>query len=954
MTPAERTSSWGKAWSPPRPSSRRSTSWSRRPSGLCVCGGQARRAFSLCTWLACTTRLQAIEATTGECIVAALAQLDTPYDAAVRRTCLRQLEVVTTDEASSNYRAERAMALRSPHRALLHLACLVHNAARVASSTFALLKPLGSRLIRLSLSMSGGARLNILRELRLILQEQLVIIHGGAPSSDATTHRNAVYNLFLDGQAPRDRFRRAVVAGLWNGDLRARGRVEHYESGCCESPSHTLQLMCNIGLKCLMPAQRCRTLQRNNWTGANHSIDDVALPSHAHGLFPLAYLRACPQKDDVHPTEKRDGLPGPPAELAEAGGEGDPARLLDAPITLGEDAEASRGADANSLEDPWSEDVVSRINSSRGWLRSVSFLDEVSFARIHHTPIAAMILRQLHVSGEQWERAEQKRLLDTGHRTYQLVWAHLGQNAETLLRHATDLLVSSSCWHAVSAKTEAAQLMCFKLAARMGAATYKNLYHRCRHWPYRLFCVLAQPEREVDIQTAPECTLDSYTASFRKHYGVPLSESARAELYAVAAVAGSDTASTERSHSRQQRRARFRVWTHCQDLQTLSAWSLSSQIRTWSSISAPEATAAKARSARGLAATTEHARRAAGRRSGGGGAWRMFVYVNAAGHKPDGAFIRELSERFRSLLPDEKEYYISLGELARQQHRAGQRSFGPRVRARILPRGSADAEVARALEHACDLGPRGPQSALVAISRVVSEASALYEDAKSDEHFQKAREREIQNRLVAWSEAHTTSTCSSWGIPSSSTLATCSVAHGQPAIRARICGEALTEAVSSAGTFPVQQLANEWCDSHRLILSRDCQPLGRVPVTQRPCFDAQRCVCSGDGLLLALLAKRFRAADRTSEKLIPNFKDMRGGGDLVYLFSVQSERAEGEVSECTVWLHLSFDHRKPVFLVFLELVRDEFGDRDGMLGLKVSDRRPLEGVAPWRTMWEVL
>ena len=267
--------------------------------------------------------------------------------------------------------------------------------------------------------------------------------------------------------------------------------------------------------------------------------------------------------------------------------------------------------------------------------------------------------------------------------------------------------------------------MCFKLAARMGAATYTSLHLRCRHLPYRLFGVLAQPEREVDIQAAPACTLDSYTASFRKHYGVPLSESARAELYAVAAVAESDTASTERSHSRQQRRARFRVWTQCQDLETLSAWSLSSQIRTWSSISAPEATAAKARRARGLAATTEHARRAAGRRSGGGGAWRTFVYVNAAGHKPDGAFIRELSERFRSLLPDEKEYYISFGELARQQHRAGQRSFGPRLRARLSARGSADVEVARALEpDACDLGPSGPLSALVAISRVVSEASA--------------------------------------------------------------------------------------------------------------------------------------------------------------------------------------------------------------------------------------
>ena len=108
-------------------------------------------------------------------------------------------------------------------------------------------------------------------------------------------------------------------------------------------------------------------------------------------------------------------------------------------------------------------------------------------------------------------------------------------------------------------------------------------------------------------------------------------------------------------------------------------------------------------------------------------------------------------------------------------------------------------------------------------------------------------------------------------------------------------------------------------------------------------------------MLVASLAKRFRATDRTSEKLSPNFKAMRGGGDLVYRFSAQSERAEGEVAQCaSLWLHLSLDHRKPVFPVFLELVRDEFGDRDGMLGVSVSDRRPLEGVAPWRTMWEVL
>ena len=72
------------------------------------------------------------------------------------------------------------------------------------------------------------------------------------------------------------------------------------------------------------------------------------------------------------------------------------------------------------------------------------------------------------------KRQSTHRLLETFHRSYQLVMAHAGQNADMLLRQAADVLVASSCWHAVAANTEATQLVCFRLAARMGPLPTKT------------------------------------------------------------------------------------------------------------------------------------------------------------------------------------------------------------------------------------------------------------------------------------------------------------------------------------------------------------------------------------------------------------------------------------------------------------------------------------------------
>ena len=50
--------------------------------------------------------------------------------------------------------------------------------------------------------------------------------------------------------------------------------------------------MCREGIDHIMPQMRYTVLQRNNWTGSSHSIDEIGLPSMIHNLWGDAWLRA--------------------------------------------------------------------------------------------------------------------------------------------------------------------------------------------------------------------------------------------------------------------------------------------------------------------------------------------------------------------------------------------------------------------------------------------------------------------------------------------------------------------------------------------------------------------------------------------------------------------------------------------------------------------------------------
>ena len=198
------------------------------------------------------SRLQSLNSNKAAYIRDALRQLTMVYDEDVDKRFFRVIDAFTCDAFKANLRAKRAIHQEHACRSSLGLRCDALNMATVATLSFQLLRPVESRMIRLSLSISGDAMQSIRREARAIIREQLVVIQSGRCTADADLHRNLVYDNFIPKATPFCKFRGAVIRKLWNGDIRKRWRIEHYCFGCCRSFGHTVSQMCNEGIRCCM------------------------------------------------------------------------------------------------------------------------------------------------------------------------------------------------------------------------------------------------------------------------------------------------------------------------------------------------------------------------------------------------------------------------------------------------------------------------------------------------------------------------------------------------------------------------------------------------------------------------------------------------------------------------------------------------------------------------------
>lgn len=201
------------------------------------------------------------------------------------------------------------------------------------------------------------------------------------------------------------------------------------------------------------------------------------------------------------------------------------------------------------------------------------------------------------------------------------------------------------------------------------------------------------------------------------------------------------------------------------------------------------------------------------------------------------------------------------------------------------------------------------------------------------------------------------------------------VPHPLPVLQCQPSGGRLADDIAEdARRTSATQRQKLWQSMHRGTLRADCAPIGQCPPVRRLCFEAQRCVCKGDGLLLARLHRRLQAAFHQSRKDFGDlaFKTSLLGGYLV--LRTRSRPIDAPAACCqqqggglgghpdsdahigieSVWVHISAMCLRPWRPTCLIMDRCAAFDRNGLVGLRVARDSNDKPVLSWRTMWEVV
>ena len=385
-------------------------------------------------------------------------------------------------------------------------------------------------------------------------------------------------DLFLSPDDPADARRRSILESLFNGDWQRLDEVQYYDHGQVRGGRiGILRAMYIHGVRALLP-RVLRVLQRSNWTGTSMAMNDMGIPAVIHGLLPAAYLASCETSkkkdggDDgviVAESEPAAAAPGAGDDYEDWGGADDAAGAArQAEVQL-----PTVDEDQHSL---WRLEQDSHIESSRRWAESGTMADDLIMGKTLYAPMDSMMLEQLRVTGSSWEAKQQRRMEQTGKRSYRMLLAHDGLNTATFMQSLHGLLFDTRKWHHLNQKSGKTRSLIFRVVARAGATAYQLLETRHRSWPYRLFSLLKRDDIAGELARLAEehpCLLDAYTKNFADEYDGRLTgPDAKAELELVARFADTDTASTERVHSENQRRGKHKVWTHPPDLASSSAW----------------------------------------------------------------------------------------------------------------------------------------------------------------------------------------------------------------------------------------------------------------------------------------------------------------------------------------------------------------------------------------------
>lgn len=182
------------------------------------------------------------------------------------------------------------------------------------------------------------------------------------------------------------------------------------------------------------------------------------------------------------------------------------------------------------------------------------------------------------------------------------------------------------------------------------------------------------------------------------------------------------------------------------------------------------------------------------------------------------------------------------------------------------------------------------------------------------------------------------------------------------------------ELVSTARKTSAARRAKVWAEMHEAVMAGDCDIVqGRSP-QRKPCHEAQRCICRGDGIFVARLHTRLRAAFHTIGKQLSDgsFRTLLSSGRLVLRIHQRPVEHEGgalAVSDTAgdakepaatnsvdepVLLQVAAMSLRPWRPTFLVLHRHTPYDERDKLGVIAAHSESDASVLDWRTVWDVI
>eukprot|EP00971_Amphidinium_carterae_P277982 5518161-Amphidinium_carterae.5 len=423
-------------------------------------------------------------------------------------------------------------------------------------------------VIHLALSLGAPGAMDIFREALLEVVKERLVMKVGSPRPAALEHKCRILRMSMS-TSTNSAEKQAILYSVLNGDWFNTAEIEFYPGFLQKETVNDKEQVVN-----LVHAALCSTIAgskpslwpRSRWTGADASINSIAILEHVHGLLSLVYAKFA----KMNQRSKTSTFTSHPAqsfsELALPHDHGDD--LFHFATLAAEVNDEPMVDDARPHTDTSPQDLSAAKNSkdremALQWLHTFP-LARLILMQVTLQPLEKLRAAQFQLGSKPWELQQMASQSDAGrgvgsflHRDFPILKAALGTMEETYFKELQKLFLDQGPWKCMPSSAFTISMRClgFRVLARQGAAIEQIIAAEHRKFPTRTFTLLKHPDLAPQICAAPACVKDNFTIGLEKQFPGLTGKDVLMVLALHASMQNTDIGAVEATHASIRRHA---------------------------------------------------------------------------------------------------------------------------------------------------------------------------------------------------------------------------------------------------------------------------------------------------------------------------------------------------------------------------------------------------------------